>query len=161
MAREPEVTAEPVAAEVAESEADAVEPAVVAEPEVVTAKVDLDLDELVRVWPEVLQKLAETAPALVATFEGARPVALGEDRIEIGFPADRTFNKKKAESPERRDAVAVAFEGIVGRSIRPTYVLLDGESVGDDEAPETEKAAVDEEELLERLKSEFDAEEVS
>ncbi|MGV1048285.1 MAG: DNA polymerase III subunit gamma/tau [Solirubrobacterales bacterium] len=151
---------EPGAAEAAEPEPES-EPEARVEPDPPAADGDLDLGEVGRVWPAVLQKLAETAPALAATFEGARPVAVGGDGIEIGFPADRTFNKKKAESPERREAVAVAFEDIVGRSIRPTYVLLDGESVDGDAEPETEKAAVDEEELLERLKSEFDAEEVS
>ena len=125
---------------------------------------DLDLDDLTRIWPAVLQKLGETAPALAATFEGARPVAMGADGLEVGFPSDKTFNKRKAESPERRDAVAAAFEAVAGTAIRPAYVLLE-----DDEAPadggETAPAAadekMDEEELLRRLKSEFDAEEVS
>ena len=124
---------------------------------------DLDLDELKRVWPAVLQKLAETAPALAATFEGAYPVALDDDGLQVGFPADKTFNKRKAESPERRDAVAVAFEAVTGRALRPTYVLLDGEGEGGAEAPaETAKdEGIDEDALLEKLKSEFDAEEVS
>jgi DNA polymerase-3 subunit gamma/tau len=121
----------------------------------------LTLDEIARVWPTVLDKLSETAPALAATFEGARPVALAEDGLEIGFPAERTFNKKKAEAPERREAVAAAFEAVLGRPLRPAYVLLDGEDEG---SPSPDAAggreAVDEAELLERLKSEFDAEEV-
>jgi DNA polymerase-3 subunit gamma/tau len=120
----------------------------------------LDLDELTRVWPEVLQKLAEKAPALVATFEGARPVGIGEEGLQIGFPADRTFNKKKAESQDRREAVAAAFEAVTGTSMRPNYVTLDDGADDAGGADEVEKAAVDEEELLERLKSEFDAEEV-
>ncbi|MDX6604334.1 MAG: hypothetical protein QOF23_843, partial [Solirubrobacterales bacterium] len=51
----------------------------------------------------------------------------------------------------------------LGEPLRPTYVLLDGE-----ESPEADAAAavgaddeVDEDQLLERLKSEFDAKEVS
>ena len=119
---------------------------------------DLDLDELKRVWPAVLQKLAETAPALAATFEGAHPVALDDDGLSVGFPADKTFNKRKAEEPERRDAVAAAFEAVVGQAIRPTYVLLDGESTA--AAPEGGDG-IGEDALLEKLKSEFDAEEVS
>jgi hypothetical protein len=115
---------------------------------------------LTRVWPEVLQKLAEKAPALVATFEGARPVGSGEEGLQIGFPADRTFNKKKAESPDRREAVAAAFEAVTGASMRPNYVTLDDDADDAGEADGVEKSAVDEEELLERLKSEFDAKEV-
>jgi DNA polymerase-3 subunit gamma/tau len=122
----------------------------------------LDLSGLTRLWPDVLQKLAETAPALAATFEGARPVALDDDGLKIGFPADKTFNKRKAESPERRDAVAAAFEAVAGQALRPSYVLLEDE----DEAPAQPVASeqddgIDEDALVERLKSEFDAEEVS
>jgi DNA polymerase-3 subunit gamma/tau len=120
----------------------------------------LDLDELKRIWPAVVQKLAEKAPALVATFEGARPVGIGDEGLQIGFPADRTFNKKKAESPDRREAVAAAFEAVTGTSMRPNYVTLDDDADDAGGADEVEKVAVDEEELLERLKSEFDAEEV-
>jgi DNA polymerase-3 subunit gamma/tau len=141
-----------------ESEPEAVAP----EPEPIAAATGpIDLDEIKRAWPSVLQKLAETAPALAATFDGARPVALDDGGLQIGFPADRTFNKKKAESKDRREAVAAAFEAVTGTAMRPNYVTLEG--AGDDEggSAEVEKAAVDEEEMLERLKSEFDAEEVS
>jgi hypothetical protein len=120
---------------------------------------DLSLDDIVRIWPAVLQKLAETAPALAASFEGARPVSYGEEGLQIGFPAEMTFNKKKADSPERRDTVAAAFAAVAGTGLRPTYVLLDGEAPPDTPAPGSDE--IDEDELLERLKSEFDAEEVS
>ncbi|HVQ59800.1 MAG TPA: DNA polymerase III subunit gamma/tau [Solirubrobacterales bacterium] len=132
--------------------------------ESVVSEGDLSLDEIARIWPVVLQKLGETAPALAATFEGARPVEFGEEGLKVGFPADKTFNKRKAESPERREAVAAAFEAVAGQALKPSYVLLDGE---EEPAPQPEGEAeakgdgVDEDELLERLKSEFDAEEVS
>ncbi|HUB99079.1 MAG TPA: DNA polymerase III subunit gamma/tau [Solirubrobacterales bacterium] len=125
---------------------------------------ELDVTAINRAWPAVMQKLAETAPALAATFDGARPVALDEEGLKIGFPADRTFNKKKAESPERREAVAAAFEAVVGTSLRPNYVTLedgaDEAGVAAEDSPPVDKTAVDEEDMLERLKSEFDAEEV-
>lgn len=120
---------------------------------------DLSLDEIQRIWPTVLQKLSETAPALAATFDGARPVSYGEDGLQIGFPAEMTFNKKKADSPDRRDTLAAAFAAVTGVGLRPTYVMLDGEAPPDTPAPGSEE--IDEEELLERLKSEFNAEEVS
>jgi DNA polymerase-3 subunit gamma/tau len=150
--------AEPPKAEPAPEQPAAAEPA----PELESEQA-LDLDGLNRIWPAVLQKLAETAPALAATFEGARPVAFGEDGLQIGFPADKTFNKRKAESPERRDAVAAAFEAVAGQALKPVYVLLDEESPEPepDQAPAAADEKMDEEELLERLKSEFDAEEVS
>lgn len=115
--------------------------------------------EIQQVWPAVLQKLSETAPALASCLEGARPVSFGEEGLEVGFPPDMTFNKKKADSPDRRDTVAAAFAAVTGTGLRPTYVLLDGEAPPDTPAPGSEE--IDEEQLLERLKSEFDAEEVS
>jgi DNA polymerase-3 subunit gamma/tau len=133
-----------------------------AEPEAPVASVavaELDLDELTRVWPSVLDELAKTAPALAATFEGARPVRIGDGGPEIGFPADHAFNKKKAEAPERREAVAAAFEAVVGRSLKPSYVTLEeGEAPPDVPAPGSEE--IDEDAILAKVKSEFGAEEV-
>jgi DNA polymerase-3 subunit gamma/tau len=126
-----------------------------------TAQAPLDFDEIVRVWPAVLDSLRQTAPALAATFEGAHPVALDEEGLQVGFPADKTFNKRKAEEPERRDAVAAAFEAVTGRALRPAYVLLDGEREAPDAPPSTQgDDGIDEDVLLEKLKSEFDAKEV-
>lgn len=120
---------------------------------------ELSLDEIQRVWPAVLKKLEETAPALAGALENTRPVSFGDDGLQVGFPPDMTFLKKKADSPERRDTVAAAFAAVTGVGLRPVYVLLDGEAPPDTPAPGSEE--IDEEELLERLKSKFDAEEVS
>jgi DNA polymerase-3 subunit gamma/tau len=159
---QPAESAEPEPEESSEPETAEEEAKPVAEPTGPAGQSELDLDELKRVWPAVLQKLGETAPALAATFEGAYPVALDDEGLKIGFPADKTFNKRKAEGPERREAVAAAFESVTGQATRPTYVLLDGESEAE-EAPGSEEKdkGIDEDALLEKLKSEFDAEEVS
>jgi DNA polymerase-3 subunit gamma/tau len=162
-AADPSQADDPEPAEEEEAEPPPVEPEATKQDEgPVVAASDLDLDELKRVWPVVVQKLAETAPALAATFEGARPVALGEGGLQVGFPTDKTFNKRKAEGADRREAVAAAFEAVVGQALRPTYVLLDGESGAPEAlAPEGKDDGIDEDALLEKLKSEFDAEEVS
>ena len=118
----------------------------------------LSLEEIQRIWPAVLKKLEETAPALAGALEGARPVSFGDAGLEVGFPPDMTFLKKNADSPEKRDTVAAAFAAVTGTGLRPTYVLLEGEAPPDTPAPGSDE--VDEERLLERLKSEFDAEEV-
>ncbi|MEX2105292.1 MAG: DNA polymerase III subunit gamma/tau, partial [Solirubrobacterales bacterium] len=126
---------------------------------------DLDLEKLQRIWPAVLDQLAKTAPALAAFFEEARPAGFeaAEMVVEVSFPASATFNKRKAETPENRERVAEALQAVTGQSLKPTYVLLDGEDPGQEasEAPAAKDDDLDEEELLERLKSEFDAEEVS
>jgi DNA polymerase-3 subunit gamma/tau len=156
------------AVELEPSEMEALEPEpaeeVVPDVEPVAAAMGpIDLDQINRAWPAVMQKLAEKAPALVATFDGARPVAFDEDGLKIGFPADSAFNKKKAESPDRREAVAAAFEAVLGTSMRPNYVTLDEDDggAGEDAPAAAEKIVNNEDEMVERAISEFDAEEVS
>ena len=119
-----------------------------------------DLDEITRMWPAVIHKLGETSPALAATFEGARPVSLDEEGLKVGFPAEFTFNKRKAEAPEKRDLMADAIESVLGERIKPVYVLLDGEVAAEDEETATPEGEIDHDALVEKLKSEFDAKEV-
>jgi DNA polymerase-3 subunit gamma/tau len=123
----------------------------------------LDLEKLKQIWPAVLDQLSTTAPALAAFFEEARPVGFEGDVVEISFPAAATFNKRKAEVPEQRERVVEALKTVTGEALKPVYVLLDGESEEPAEAPtpEAKDEGLSEQELLERLKSEFDAEEVS
>jgi len=131
------------------------------EPPPAAADDAMTLEDVIRVWPAVLEKLAESAPALAASFDGARPVELGEEGLVIAFPADKTFAKRKAESPERRDDVAAAFGAVCGRALRPTYVLAEPEEGEEELAPGAAPGPrLGEEELVERIKSEFDAEEV-
>jgi DNA polymerase III subunit gamma/tau len=128
------------------------------------AQGNLDLGKLKQVWPAVLDQLATAAPALAAFFEEAKPVGFEGEVVEVSFPAGATFNKRKAETAENRERVAESLATVTGRALKPTYVLLDGESEEPAEsqapAPQADEE-LSEEELLERLKSEFDAEEVS
>jgi DNA polymerase III subunit gamma/tau len=120
---------------------------------------ELDLDQIVRVWPAVIEELHKTAPALAAAFDGARPIAVdtGESTVTVGFPADHTFNKRKAEAPDKRDQMAAAMQTVLAAGLRPVYVVLDGESAGEQASAES---GGDHDALVERLKSEFNAEEV-
>jgi hypothetical protein len=122
---------------------------------------------LKHLWPSILDQLSKVAPALAAFFEEARPVGFdaAEGVVEVSFPAGATFNKRKAETPENRERVAESLAAVTGQGLKPTYVLLDVESEAPREsqapAPAAPAEGLDEAELLERLKSEFDAEEVS
>ena len=78
--------------------------------------------------------------------------------LTIGFPADHTFNKRKAEAPDKREQMAAALETVLGEKLRPAYTVLDGEDFPSE--AETEDSGVDHEALVEKIKSEFDAEEV-
>ena len=122
---------------------------------------ELELEELVRVWPAVLDRLMQTAPALAASFDGARPVGVdAEERtVTVGFPAAHTFNKRKAEAPDKREQLVGALEAVLGEKLRPAYVVLEAEEGG--AAPKEESQGDGgHEALVEKIKSEFDAEEV-
>ena len=132
-------------------------------PEVVTGLAGqgaLDLEYVKGFWPSVIEKLGETSPALAATFEGARPIEVDavEKIVTVGFPAENTFNKRKAEAPEKREQMEAALESVVSEKLRPVYVVLDAEAPAPEEAPSS--AEIDHDALVEKLKSEFDAEEV-
>jgi DNA polymerase-3 subunit gamma/tau len=117
----------------------------------------VDLEQIQRAWPAVLDQVRQSGSGmLLALFEGARPVSLdaAEGELQIGFPANAAFNRKKAEAAEHRERMVEALRTVSGASLRPVYVLLEGESEG------AGGEELDEEQLLERIKSEFDAEEV-
>ena len=122
----------------------------------------IDLDRIVAVWPAVLDHVRESGSDLLsAVFQAARPISVDAERsvLEVGFPASAAFNKRKAEAQENRDRLAESVRTIAGESLRPVYVVLDG-----DEGPEDANGAaaeLSEDELVERLKAEFDAEETS
>jgi hypothetical protein len=89
---------------------------------------------------------------LSAALSAATPTALEADRLTIGFPADAAFVKKKAE--QGRDLVASAVRGITGQSLTLAFELSDAAT------PAGGPATLDHDELIERLRAEFDAEEV-
>ena len=78
--------------------------------------------------------------------------------MSIGFPAAHTFNKRKAEAPDKREQLIGALEAVLGEKLRPDYVVLEAE---EDATPQEDAGgAGGHEALVEKIKSEFDAEEV-
>ncbi len=146
-----------------EDAAEAAEPSPQPEPPIAAARgeSDLGLDDLQRAWPTVLAKLAETGGANAGILEGARPVAVDADGVTIGFPADMTFNKRKAESPERREVIITALHAVTGHLTGLRFEFVEGEAEPAPSDAAAPAAGIDEDEMVERLKSEFDAEEVS
>jgi hypothetical protein len=86
-----------------------------------------------------------------ALLSEARPTALEGERLTVGFPADATFAKKKAEA--NRELVTGAIRGLTGRGLIVVYELSEA-------AAAAGATALSEEELLDRLRAEFGAEEI-
>jgi hypothetical protein len=89
---------------------------------------------------------------LGAALAAAAPTAVEGDRLTIAFPPDAAFVKKKAE--QGRDLVADAVRGMTGQALSLAFEL--SASV----APTGGPATLGHDELIERLRAEFDAEEV-
>jgi DNA polymerase-3 subunit gamma/tau len=120
----------------------------------------LDLERLRDLWPAVVAQLRDSGSELLSTLvEAARPVAVDVEAavLKVGFPAGAAFNKRKLEAAEARDRFSDAVRTTVGTRLRPVFVLLDGDQ-GSAEEPAAGGMSPDE--LIERFKSEFDAEEV-
>ncbi len=117
----------------------------------------LDLEKLRGLWPAVIDQVRDSGSGLLSQIlTAARPVAVDAEEavLELGFPASAAFNKRKAEATDARDRVAEAVQTIVGERLRPVYVLLESEQA---EAPPESKLSEDE--LVELMRTEFDAEE--
>jgi DNA polymerase III subunit gamma/tau len=111
----------------------------------------LELEQLQAIWPAVAEAVAEENGMLGAALGAARPLALEGERLVVAFPPDAAFVKKKAEA--NRELVQRALRGLSGQSLSVAYELRDdGEAGG--------PVLLGEEELIERLRAEFAAEEV-
>ena len=118
----------------------------------------LDLEKLAGLWPAVIEQVRESGSGLLSqVLSAARPVRVNVEEavLEVGFPASAAFNKRKAEASDARDRVAEAVRTIVGERLRPVYVLLESEDAVEPQA----EHKLSEDELVELMRTEFDAEE--
>lgn len=132
------------------------------EPRAATAVAELpDLERLVGMWPAVLDQVREGGSELLAhALSVSRPVGIDGTQgvIEIGFPPGASFNKRKAESPDARERITAAVRAVVGAPLKPVCTIVEDEEIAP-AAPEQARP-MDEEEIIARLKAEFDAEEI-
>jgi DNA polymerase-3 subunit gamma/tau len=112
--------------------------------------------ELQTLWPAVLQQIGEGegGEMLAALLADARPVALEEDVLVLSYPASASFSKRKIEDRTNGQRLGRALELVAGRSYGVRIELSDEEQA-DAAAPR-----LTEDEVIERLKSTFDAEDV-
>jgi len=110
----------------------------------------VELDQIVTLWPAVAEAVAEENGMLSAALSAATPTAVEDDLLTVSFPADAAFVKKKAE--QCRDLVSNAVRGITGQSLALAFEL--------GAAPAAGPATLDHDQLIERLRTEFGAEEV-
>ncbi len=112
----------------------------------------IDLERVRALWSSVAEAVREQNAMVGALIAEAVPSALEDDRLTISFPPDAAFLKRKAEA--NRELLLSALRSFTGRGLAVAFELSD--QAAEQRAPRT----LGEEELLERLKRDFGAEEV-
>jgi DNA polymerase III subunit gamma/tau len=111
----------------------------------------LDLERLKALWGAVTDAVAEQNAMVAALFTDAAPAALDGDHLTVSFPEEAAFSCKKAEA--NRDLLLGALRTLTGRGLTVGFELTGGRA-------QTGPAKLGEDELLERLKRDFGAEEI-
>ena len=100
--------------------------------------------------------------ALLVSSTGRGRSAVDTERsvLKVGFPASAKFNKRKAEAQANVERIAESVKAIVGERLRPVYELIE---VDEAEAAAAANGAkpMAEEEIIELIKTKFDASEVA
>ncbi len=112
--------------------------------------------ELHTLWPAVLQRVGEGegGEMLAALLADARPVALEEDVLVLSYPASASFSKRKIEDRANGERLGRALEVVAGRSYAVRFELSQEEQAA------AAAPRLTEDEVVERFKSTFDAEDV-
>jgi DNA polymerase III subunit gamma/tau len=111
----------------------------------------IELEQVKALWPAVAATVGEENGMLGAAIGAALPTAVEGERLTVAFPADAAFVKKKAEA--NRELVAAAVRGLTGHSLSLVFELSE-------DAVAAGPATLDHDQLIERLREEFGAEEV-
>jgi DNA polymerase III subunit gamma/tau len=115
---------------------------------------EVDLASVAGIWPAVVDTVRAENVMLAAAVAKSRPSELRGDELVVAFAAGDSFYRRKAEDTACRRLVADAVRSLTGRSLRLTYELRDDPS-GQEAAP-----TVSPEEIIDRFKAEFEAEEI-
>jgi DNA polymerase-3 subunit gamma/tau len=114
----------------------------------------LELSIVAELWPAVVDAVRVDDDVLAMCLTEARPVDCAERSLVIAFHPDDTMRRRKAESARARQVVAEALRSLTG--VAPQISVEARELDPAVEEPPGDPEA----ELLERLKAEFDAEEI-
>jgi DNA polymerase-3 subunit gamma/tau len=112
--------------------------------------------ELLTLWPAVLERVGEGegGEMLAALLADARPVALEDDVLVLSYPASASFSKRKIEDRANGERLGRALQLVAGRSYGVRIEL------SEDEQAAAAAPRLTEDEVVERFKSTFDAEDM-
>jgi hypothetical protein len=102
----------------------------------------------------ILPAVKERSIPIGATLGEARPAALDGDTLTLEFPQAASFHLRLAEDPKNSALLREALYEVTGRKLAVEFELGEGGHAADEELHTTE------EDVLELMKSTFDAREL-
>jgi hypothetical protein len=113
----------------------------------------MDLDGVRSLWPAVLDALRDDLPLVAAALDDVQLFDGPDGELLIAFATIDRFQRATAEKSANRQAIAETIRAVTGASPPLRFESRDLEVV--------EEEAGGEEDVLDRLKKEFNAEEIS
>jgi DNA polymerase-3 subunit gamma/tau len=126
-----------------------------AAPEEPAQPLRVDLEQLQEAWRRtILPAVEQRSIPIGKTLAEAHPASLAGDTLTLEFPQTASFHMKLAEDPKNSAMLREALYEVTGRKLAVAFELGEtGNAGAEDEAPTSE------EDVLELLKSTFDARE--
>jgi len=118
---------------------------------------DLELEQLQEAWRRtILPAVEQRSIPIGKTLAEARPAGLAGETLTLEFPQSASFHLKLAEDPKNAALLRDALYEVTGRKLALEFELGDGEEA----AAEHEDAPATEDDILNLMKSTFDAREL-
>jgi len=122
----------------------------------VSAEVPVELQQLQEAWRRTILPAVESRSIPIGkTLAEAHPAALAGDTLTLEFPQTASFHLKLAEDPKNAAMLREALYEVTGRKLAVDFALGEGgQAHEDDDVPASE------EDVVELMKSTFDAREL-
>ena len=132
------------------------DPVVPAEAPTPEAPIAVELEQLQEAWRRsILPAVEQRSIPIGSALAEARPAQLAGDTLTLAFPRTAAFHLKLAEDPKNAAMLRDALYEVTGRKLAISFELGD-----DTQADEDDDTPASEEDVLELMKSTFDAREL-
>jgi DNA polymerase-3 subunit gamma/tau len=115
-------------------------------------------DQIVAAWPAVLSAVHQASPRIGVALDCAQPLSIEGRRLTIVFPQSNGFSHKAADNS--RELIAARIEAAAGFKVAVITELVPDDQIAGATVQQT-TGGIDHDELIERLKKEFDATEMA
>jgi hypothetical protein len=116
----------------------------------------VELEQLQEAWRRtILPAVEQRSIPIGQTLGEAHPAALAGDTLTLEFPPTAAFHLRVAEDPKNAEMLRDALYEVTGRKLAVAFELGEGGHAADEDEPPASEADV-----LELMKSTFDAREL-